>query len=113
MHKILLSVTPEKVIERQREDAGLKKCFASVVSAEKAKTRDTAYTLEAGVLTRKWSSNTGDWSDVVLQVVVPKLFRHQVLLLAHDQAWSGHLRITKTYNRVLCPSSFLLARFEV
>ena len=42
LHEILLSVTPEKVIECQREDVGLKKCFASVVSAESAKTRDTA-----------------------------------------------------------------------
>ena len=100
LHEIILSVTPEKVIECQREDSGLKKCFDSVVSAEEAKIRDTAYTLEGGVLTRKWLSKT-DCCDVVLQVVVPNPFRHQVLSLAHDQAWSGHLGITKTYNRVL------------
>ena len=43
---------------------------------------------------RKWAAhNTVNDSSVVFQVVVPKL--------AHDQVWSGHLGITKTYNRVL------------
>ncbi|CDQ98709.1 unnamed protein product [Oncorhynchus mykiss] len=51
---------------------------------------------------RKWASHDtiNDWSEVC-QVVVPTPFRQQVLSLAHDQAWSGHLGITKTYNRVL------------
>ena len=34
-------------------------------------------------------------------MVVPTPLRQQVLSLAHDPAWSGHLGITKTYNRVL------------
>ncbi|XP_021446108.2 uncharacterized protein LOC110509518 [Oncorhynchus mykiss] len=102
LHDILLSVTPEKVIECQKEDTSLRKCFASVISIEEAKTRETAYFMEAGVLMRKWASHDtiNDWSEVC-QVVVPTPFRQQVLSLAHDQAWSGHLGITKTYNRVL------------
>uniref|UniRef100_A0A8K9UAB6 Gypsy retrotransposon integrase-like protein 1 n=1 Tax=Oncorhynchus mykiss TaxID=8022 RepID=A0A8K9UAB6_ONCMY len=97
LHDILLSVTPEKVIECQKEDTSLRKCFALVISIEEAKTRETAYFMEAGVLMRKWASHDtiNDWSEVC-QVVVPTPFR-----LAHDQAWSGHLGITKTYNRVL------------
>uniref|UniRef100_A0AAQ4PMW8 Gypsy retrotransposon integrase-like protein 1 n=1 Tax=Gasterosteus aculeatus aculeatus TaxID=481459 RepID=A0AAQ4PMW8_GASAC len=54
---------------------------------------------------RHWSRslNPGqqdDW-NVVHQIVVPSKFRSQVLELAHDHPWSGHLGITKTYNRVL------------
>jgi len=34
-------------------------------------------------------------------VVVPTSYRSQVLGLAHDHPWSGHMGITKTYERVL------------
>lgn len=102
LHDILVMVTPARVIEYQKEDPSLRKCFASVVSPEEANTRETAYFMEAGVLMRKWKAHKtdGDWPEV-LQVVVPSPIRQQVLSLAHDPAWSGHLGITKTYNRVL------------
>lgn len=35
------------------------------------------------------------------QMVVPVKFRQHVLELAHEHLWSGHLGVTKTYNRVL------------
>ena len=41
-----------------------------------------------------------DWG-VVDQVVIPVNCQQQVLPLAHERIWSGHLGITKTYNRVL------------
>jgi len=61
-----------------------------------------AYILIDGLLMRRWSSENPeeDWS-VVHQVVVPKDFRSQVLMLAHDHSWSGHMGVTKTYNRIL------------
>uniref|UniRef100_A0AAQ4NYV1 Gypsy retrotransposon integrase-like protein 1 n=1 Tax=Gasterosteus aculeatus aculeatus TaxID=481459 RepID=A0AAQ4NYV1_GASAC len=99
---VLSSITPERLIEWQKEDVSLNKCFDSVVSFEKAKVQETAYLVDAGVLMRKWTAHkTGkDW-DTVWQVVVPSPMRQQVLSLAHNPAWSGHLGVTKTYNRVL------------
>lgn len=38
---------------------------------------------------------------MVHQIVVPFQFRQHILNLAHDHPWSGHLGVTKTYNRVL------------
>uniref|UniRef100_A0A4W5LNZ8 Gypsy retrotransposon integrase-like protein 1 n=1 Tax=Hucho hucho TaxID=62062 RepID=A0A4W5LNZ8_9TELE len=52
---------------------------------------------------RKWTSHVdagGDW-NAVYQIVIPTAFRQNVLSLAHDHQWSGHLGITKTYDRVL------------
>lgn len=50
---------------------------------------------------RKWTPRPGeDWS-VVRQLVVPTSLRWHVLQLAHDHAWSGHLGVTKTYDRIL------------
>lgn len=99
---VLSSITPEKLIEWQKEDVSLNKCFDSVVPLEKAKEQETAYFVDAGVLMRKWTPHkTGEDWDTVWQVVVPSPLRQQVLSLAHNPAWSGHLGITKTYNRVL------------
>ncbi len=99
---VLSSITSERLIEWQKEDVSLNKCFDSVVSLEKAKVQETAYLVDAGVLMRKWTAHkTGEDWDTVWQVVVPSPLRQQVLSLAHNPAWSGHLGVTKTYNRVL------------
>lgn len=51
---------------------------------------------------RSWTPHkTGEDWDVVQQVVVPAPLRPQILSLAHDPGWAGHLGITKTYNRIL------------
>jgi hypothetical protein len=88
-------IFPEKMIECQKGDTSLRQCFATVISTEEAQTRETVYFMEAGVLMQKWPAHdtVSDWSEVC-QVVVPIPFRQQVLSLAHDQAWSGHLGIT-------------------
>lgn len=39
--------------------------------------------------------------DLTCQIVLPTAYRQQVLCLAHDHDLSGHLGITKTYNRIL------------
>ncbi|XP_077940982.1 uncharacterized protein LOC144385285 isoform X1 [Gasterosteus aculeatus] len=99
-----LLVSRETLIEAQREDLSLTPCRAS---AEKGKIslRNHQFYWHDKVLMRHWSRslNPGqqdDW-NVVHQIVVPSKFRSQVLELAHDHPWSGHLGITKTYNRVL------------
>ena len=42
-----------------------------------------------------------EWS-VVHQVVVPKLYRTDILQIAHATPLSGHLGVNKTYNKILC-----------
>jgi hypothetical protein len=56
LYDILLYVTPEKVIECQKGDTSRRKCFASVISIEEAKTKETAYFMKAGVLMSKWAA---------------------------------------------------------
>ena len=56
--------------------------------------------LDRDLLMRRWtpSRSTGDWG-VISQVVIPMTYRQNVLSLAHSKAWSGHLGVTKTYDR--------------
>ncbi|XP_052447440.1 uncharacterized protein LOC127990179 [Carassius gibelio] len=99
-----LPVSWETLIEAQRNDSSLNKCRASVEN-KTTSLRNQHYYWNDNVLMRKWSRSLNpeqreDWNSVH-QIVVPLRFRPHVLSLAHDHSWSGHLGITKTYNRVL------------
>ena len=62
-----------------------------------------AYFVDQGILMREWSPSSDDTSDCnnVKQIVIPVCYRQQILSLAHESQWSGHLGITKTYRLLL------------
>ena len=97
-----LPVSRRRLCAAQRADPTLRKCFSSVVSADKAKGEKVAYLLDSGILMRKWSPplSDSDWSTVY-QIVVPSVYRSHVLSVAHESQWSGHLGVTKTYQLIL------------
>ena len=35
------------------------------------------------------------------QIVVPKIYRSEILSLAHETPMSGHLGVNKTYHKIL------------
>lgn len=45
-------------------------------------------------------STQDDWSSV-FQVVVPTVYRPDILQLAHDLCLAGHLGVKKTHDRVI------------
>lgn len=101
--EFLLPVTYETLRTAQKQDTSLDRCFSSVASHDQAEEQRVAYVIEDGLLVRKWMPRTGAdgvW-NTVCQVVIPKPFRSHILSLAHDIPWSGHLGVTKTYDRVL------------
>lgn len=103
MEAVELPATREEFMAAQQSDKTLQNCFSSVLSVEDAKEKKVAYLMDHGLLVRHWSGNDldgGAW-NVTYQVVVPTAYRSQVLSLAHDNPWAGHLGITKTYNGVL------------
>ena len=57
-----------------------------------------------GILMRKWRppdvSAEDEWT-VDHQIVVPRVYRPEMLNLAHDTPMSGHLGINKTYHKIL------------
>lgn len=98
-----LPVTRAQLLVAQKEDKTLVRCFSAVVSREEADAKRAAYFLDDSLLMRKWTFRTGsdrDWSTMY-QIVMPMAFRYNILSLAHDIPWAGHLGITKPYNRVL------------
>ena len=88
--------------QRDPEISGLKKVALSEREAEKV---PVCYFLNsADVLMRKWRPPnvpaSNEWS-VVYQIVVPPLYRRDILVLAHDTPLAGHLGVEKTYRKVL------------
>ena len=53
---------------------------------------------------RKWRSPKipadDEWA-VNHQIVVPKIYRSEILSLAHETPMSGHLGVSKTYHKIL------------
>ena len=53
---------------------------------------------------RKWRppdvSAEDEWT-VNHQIVVPRIYRSEILNLAHDTPMSGHLGVNKTYHKIL------------
>lgn len=98
-----LNITRDQMCAAQRKDPNLSKCFDSALDPEVAKKSQVAYFVEDGLLMRKWSPNNRgdlDWSTVY-QIVIPDQYRQQILSLAHDHHMSGHLGVTKTYDRII------------
>lgn len=98
---VRLPATREEFVAAQKSDVTLSKCLSSVLSKEEAQKKRLSYIMDRGLLIRRWASDMdGEWS-ATYQVVVPSVYRSQVLSLAHDHPWSGHMGVTKTYQRVL------------
>ncbi len=96
-------VTRRRLVTEQRNDPSLVKCFSAAEHPKPVKDIKAEYVLDNELLLRKWRPVTGmssDW-DLTCQIVLPTAYRQQVLCLAHDHDLSGHLGITKTYNRIL------------
>lgn len=58
--------------------------------------KPVSYLVDDGVLMHHWCPDSGLTHDSVYQVVVPQLFRPEVLSLAHDHSMSSHVGIRKT-----------------
>ncbi len=102
---VFLPVSCDALTEAQKSDPTLAKCRLSA-DIKMLPLRNHQFYWKNTVLLRRWSArsssdeNSDDW-NLVHQIVVPLKFRQHILSLAHDHPWSGHLGVTKTYDRVL------------
>ncbi|XP_066518564.1 uncharacterized protein [Hoplias malabaricus] len=98
-----LKIGRKQLIEAQQGDASLALCFAKTVPEGDINKLAVAYYVSEGILKRKWTpTGTSDlgW-NTIHQIVIPEAYRGPVLSLAHENAFSGHLGVTKTYDRIL------------
>ncbi|XP_033761567.1 uncharacterized protein LOC117343335 [Pecten maximus] len=94
----------EHLIYEQNRDPELLSLRDKSLSGEERDKVPVCYFEKDGVLMRKWRPpdvGVEDEWEVVYQIVVPKVYREQVMSIGHDSPMAGHLGVTKTYNRVL------------
>lgn len=98
-----LPLSREQLVVEQKNDSSLSSLFSSAVPEEDIECMPHGYFIREGVLMRKWrpltASANDDWR-VLYQVIVPLSYRTEVLRLAHDHHFAGHLGINKTTDRI-------------
>ena len=94
----------EQLIVDHKNDPEIYKLAEEVFGSEEESDVGTCYYCSEGILMMNWQPLTAsadeEW-QVVHQVVVPKMYRREVLHLAHASPMAGHLGINKTYQKVL------------
>jgi len=97
-------LSTQELVSKQENDPELEKLRGQAISEEEANKVPVCYYLRNNVLMRKWRprevSSSHEWR-VIHQVVIPPLYRPEILRLAHDTPLAGHLGVNKTYRRIL------------
>lgn len=90
------------LIQEQEKDTELQNIRGELEERDK-ESEDVYFYLKEGVLMRNWkpaeADNQDDWTEVH-QIVLPQVYRKQILSLAHDCPLSGHLGVKKTLYRI-------------
>ena len=88
----------------QGNDPELASFISSALSEDEAKAVPVCFYLKGGILMRKWRPPDVPANDewrVYHQIVVPKVYRTQILSVAHETSFSGHMGVNKTCSRIL------------
>ena len=92
------------LIQEQHNDPEILNLFQKSLDETETSSNPVSYYTKNGILMRQWRpqdvSVDDEWA-IKHQIVVPKLYRNDILSLAHETPLSGHLGVTKTYNKVL------------
>ena len=90
--------------KEQHKDPEISPLFQKAVSETDLAQDPICFYIKNGILMRKWRSPEvpayDEWA-VNHQIVVPKIYRSEILSLAHVTPLSGHLGVSKTYHKIL------------
>ena len=90
--------------KEQHKDPEISPLFQKAVSETDLAQDPICFYIRNGRLMRKWRSPevpAGDEWAVNHQIVIPKIYRLEILSLAHETPMSGHLGVNKTYHKIL------------
>ena len=90
--------------KEQHKDPEISPLFQKAVSETGLAQDPICFYIKNGILMRKWRSPevpADDERAVYHQIVVPKIYRSEILSLAHETPMSGHLGVNKTYHKIL------------
>ena len=99
------SLSPRQLlIQEQLNDVELVKLREDAVTAAESENYAECYYLKDDLLMRKWkprdATSDNNWENTH-QIMVPERYRNDILHIAHDLPFAGHMGVNKTYRRVL------------
>ncbi len=98
-----VSLSRSQLIKEQMSDPELDKLRDKVLPHDEIEKVPVGYYLKEGVLMRKWRPPdipaSEDWS-VIHQVVVPRVYRTEIIDIAHRLPLGGHLGVNKTFYKI-------------
>ena len=97
-------VSRSQLCKEQHNDPEILPIFERAFDEKEIDQVPVCFYVKNGILMRKWRppdvSAEDEWT-VNHQIVVPRVYRPEILTLAHDTPMSGHLGINKTYHKIL------------
>ncbi|KAJ8020635.1 hypothetical protein HOLleu_40278 [Holothuria leucospilota] len=97
LHRDQLSV-------QQQHDEELQPLIAGALTEDESKDVPVCFYLKNNVLMRKWRPPDAPLDEewrIYHQIVVPRTYRREILSIAHEMPFAGHLGVNKTYHRIL------------
>ena len=93
-----------RIVVDQKSDPDVSVMFETALTEEESKDVPVCYFTKSGLLMRKWRPVNApadqEW-QVVHQIVLPKMYRSNVLKIAHEAPLAGHVGVNKTVKRIL------------
>ena len=99
-----LSLSRKKLIEYQENDPEIRELKEKALDKDEIQRVPVGYYVDNGVLMRKFRPpevSVEDVWTVVNQIVVPKVYRKEIIAMAHDLPLGGHLGVNKTVEKIL------------
>ena len=93
-----------KVCKEQHSDPEISPLFERALEENDISQIPVCYYVKNGILMRKWRppdvSAEDEWT-VNHQIVVPRVYRPEILNLVYEIPMSDHLGVNKTYHKIL------------
>ncbi len=97
------SISKPNLITEQNKDPEISTLFQKAVEESELSKNLVCYFVQEGILMRKWRppdvSADDEWA-VKYQIVIPKVYRYEILSLAHETPLAGHLGSRKTLHKI-------------
>ncbi|KAJ8049035.1 hypothetical protein HOLleu_01585 [Holothuria leucospilota] len=97
LHRDQLSV-------QQQHDEELQPLIAGALTEDESKDVPVCFYFKNNVLMRKWRPPDAPLDEewrIYHQIVLPRTYRREILSIAHEMPFAGHLGVNKTYHRIL------------
>ncbi|KAJ8018020.1 hypothetical protein HOLleu_44220 [Holothuria leucospilota] len=87
----------------QQHDEELQPLMAGALTEDESKDVPVCFYFKNNILMRKWRPPDAPLDEewrIYHQIVVPRTYRREILSIAHEMPFAGHLGVNKTYHRI-------------